>query len=201
MLNEPADRTQKTETANASRWHHSPAHAFEPGRAYFITAATLYKRHYFHDDRRLTMFQKTLFETVDDYEWRLEAWAIFSNHYHCIMLAPATGHGKNLKALIQRIHSQSARNINILDNAAGRRVWFQYRDTMLTYDKSYYARLNYTHHNAVKHGIVLDARQYPYCSAAWFEQNATNSLFQKISSFKWDTVNVDDDYDVEWRHP
>jgi putative transposase len=81
---------------------------------------------------------------------------------------------------------------------AGRRVWFQYRDTPLTFEKSYYARLNYTHNNAVKHGLVQEATQYPYCSAAWFEQAAPRALYKKIESFKWDAVKVEDEYDVEW---
>ena len=184
------------DTQSPSVWHHSPVHAYEPNHAYFLTASTLYKQHYFTDDERLALLQEAMLNTLISYKWRPQAWAVFSNHYHCIALSPETGQGKELKALVQRVHSQTARMLNELDNKPGRRVWFQCRDTMLTYDNSYYARLNYAHNNAVKHGIVTEATQYPYCSAAWFQQNAPAPLYRKIKSFKWDTVNVPDDYDV-----
>jgi putative transposase len=83
-----------------------------------------------------------------------------------------------------------------LDHAPGRQVWHNFWETRLTYERSYLARLHYTHQNAVKHGLVPDARQYPWCSAAWFEQTATPAQVKTIYSFKIDTVRVSDDYDV-----
>jgi hypothetical protein len=70
----------------------------------------------------------------------------------------------------------------------------------LTYQKSYLARLRYTHENAVKHGLVRVANQYPWCSAAWFERTATPAQVKTIYRFKIDKLNVYDDYDVamEW---
>ena len=39
------------------------------------------------------------------------------------------------------------------------------------------ARLNYVHNNPVHHGIVPAARQYPWCSASWFENSADRLFF------------------------
>ena len=79
-------------------------------------------------------------------------------------------------------------------------MWFNFRDTRLTYSKSYLARLKYTHENAVKHGLVLVANQYPWCSAAWFERTATPAQVKTVYRFKIDQLNVYDDYIVapEW---
>ena len=64
----------------------------------------------------------------------------------------------------------------------------------MTYEKSYLARLNYTHQNAVKHGLVPVADQYPWCSAAWFERTATPAQVKVIYSFKTERLEVHDEY-------
>jgi len=63
------------------------------------------------------------------------------------------------------------------------------------YEKSYLARLNYVHQNAVKHGLVSVANQYPWCSAAWFERTATRAQVRTIYSFKTDRVTVQDEFE------
>ncbi|MGB8475864.1 MAG: hypothetical protein WCE61_17420, partial [Candidatus Acidiferrum sp.] len=75
-----------------------------------------------------------------------------------------------------------------------------YRETRLTYEKSYLARLNYVHQNPVKHGLVPVASLYPWCSAPWFERTARPAQIRTIHRFKTDRLNVADDFDVtpEW---
>jgi putative transposase len=50
------------------------------------------------------------------------------------------------------------------------------------------------HQNAVKHGLVAVANQYPWCSAAWFENAATPAQVKTIYAFKTDRLHVRDDY-------
>ena len=72
-------------------------------------------------------------------------------------------------------------------------MWHNFRDSRLTYEKSYLARLAYTHRNPVKHGLVPVANQYPWCSAAWFEREATPAQRKTISSADasaWNTMTV-----------
>ena len=94
------------------------------------------------------------------------------------------------------LHEKTAKWANRLDAAPGRKVWHNFRETLLTYHKSYLARLNYVHHNAVKHGLVAEASPYPWCSAAWFERTAAPAQVKTIYAFPTDRVNVQDDYDV-----
>jgi putative transposase len=101
----------------------------------------------------------------------------------------------NIKALLRRIHSLTARELNLLDNAAGRKVWHNYRETQLTYEKSYYARLHYVHDNPVRHGLVPLAENYQWCSMGWFVQRGEATFVRKVLSFKTDSVNVEDDFD------
>jgi putative transposase len=81
-----------------------------------------------------------------------------------------------------------------LHQLPGREVWFNFWDTKLTYERSYLARLNYVHQNAVKHRLVNVANQYPWCSAAWFERIASVSAVKTIYSFKADKLKIHDDY-------
>jgi len=84
--------------------------------------------------------------------------------------------------------------------AAARRVWLNLRVAWCVYPRSYFARLNYTHQNPVKHGLVPLANQYPWCSAAWFERTASPAQVKTIYRFNTDKLQVPDDFDPapEW---
>jgi putative transposase len=125
--------------------------------------------------------------------WVLQAWAVFPNHYHFIAASPETG-ALSLPKFLRELHSRSARWLNAQDEAAGRKVWHKYWETHLNYEASYFARLNYVHQNAVKHGLVAIADQYPWCSAGWFEKMATPAFRKTVSGFKTDAVHVKDDF-------
>jgi putative transposase len=173
-------------------WHHSPLHVFVPGMMYMVTASTLHKEHFFHGDSRLSILQEAIFDTLKSHGWKLQAWSVFSNHYHFIAKSPERE--SFLRQVIQRIHSLTAREVNRLENTSGRRIWFQYWDSCITYEKSYYPRLNYVHNNPVKHGLVPDAKLYLYCSASWFEGEADSLFRKKVESFRYDQIAVPDDY-------
>jgi len=173
-------------------WHHSPAHLFIPNMTYMVTAGTYRKENHFKGYDRLSILLNSLFEEAELFGMKLQAWSIFSSHYHFI--AYVQGNASSLKRMIQSLHSKTARKVNIIDGKKGRRVWFQYWDTCLTYEKSYYARLQYVHNNPVHHGLAESAELYPFCSASWFEKNAEHSFKKKVKSFKWDKVKVKDEF-------
>lgn len=179
-----------TQEVHVGAWPHGPLHLFVPNALYMVTASTLYKQHIFDTSDKLALLQSCLFDVMLAYRWELQAWAVFSNHYHFI--ARASEDGSSLKRLIQRLHSQSARLVNEVDGIPGRRVWYQYWDTCLTYERSYYARLNYVHNNPVKHRLVAVAEQYPFCSARWFKTHASESFRRTVEAVPYDKVNVPD---------
>ena len=98
--------------------------------------------------------------------------------------------------MLSSLHEKTAKWVNRLDRMSGRRVWFNFRETTLTYEKSYLARLNYTHQNAVKHGLVSVANQYPWCSARWFERTARPAQIETIYRLKVDRLTVPDNFEV-----
>jgi len=78
---------------------------------------------------------------------------VFSNHYHFIATSPKDG-AENLSALICSLHRRSAYLVNKIDQEKGRKIWHNYREPHLTYEKSYLARLHYVLNNPVHHGLV-----------------------------------------------
>ncbi len=117
-----------------------------------VTAGTYGKQPLFRSPDRLRLLCGTLCELADEYGWLLQAWAVFPNHYHFVALSPADA--TSLRALVRHLHSVTARAINAQEKTPRRRVWFEYWDSHLTYQRSYFARLNYAHGNAVRHGVV-----------------------------------------------
>jgi REP-associated tyrosine transposase len=178
--------------ANKKDWPHAPVHRIDSHGIYMVTGATLHKARLFSTSEKLDLFEGQLLTLAKQYDWQLEAWAVFVNHYHFV----ARGHPEALPlaALMNQLHSDTARNLNFLDQCAGRAVWYNFWDTKLTYERSYLARLNYVHQNGVKHGLVSVANQYPWCSAAWFERTASAAAIKTIYSFKTDLLKIHDDY-------
>lgn len=173
-------------------WHHSPSHRFVAGATYFVTAATCGKAPFFKGDARLARLREALFSEAMRFGWNLAAWALFANHYHLVALAPEDA--STLSALIRSVHSKTAIAVNKLDATPGRRVWIQYRDTCLTSEKSYFARLNYTHRNPARHGVVKDAREYRWCSMAWFLETSEAGFRKTVLAFDESKVEIQDDF-------
>ena len=69
-----------------------------------------------------------------------------------------------------------------------------YWETCLTFRNSYWARLSYVHQNPVRHGLVSDAKDYPWCSAAWYERITPLVMRKTIERFKSDRLKVADEY-------
>lgn len=182
-------------------WPHAPEHRLSVRGTYFVTASTYLRAHYFRGKARLAVLHRGLLKVTADFGWRLEAWAVFSNHYHFVGHSPGKQEtAENLSQMLGLLHEKTAKWSNKLDETPGRKVWHNYRETRLTYEKSYQARLNYTHQNPVKHGLVPVANQYPWCSARWFERTATPAQIKTIYRFKTDQLKVPDDFEVspEW---
>ena len=158
-----------------------------------VTAGTYLKQHHLKSRSRLRHFCETLVDGAATHGWELQAWAVLSNHYHFIAKSPQEGKVSFAK-WIGSLHRKTAIHLNGLDETPGRKVWHNYFDTPLTFQKSYFARLNYVNNNAVKHGLVLRAVDYPWCSAAWFERNSMPAFRKTIESFKIDDLNIFDDY-------
>ena len=171
---------------------HAPLHRFNSDGIYMVTAATLYKQRFFTKPDHLDLLQDQLLSLAKRYQWQLEAWAVFVNHYHFV--GRNRTESESLDKFLKHLHASTAIEINRHDQTAGRQVWYNFWDSKLTYERSYLARLNYVHQNPVKHGLVDLASRYAWCSAAWFERTASPAAVKTIYSFKTDKLRIYDDF-------
>ena len=173
-------------------WPHAPVHRLSENGIYFLTAGTLYKTRFFDTEEKRDMLERMLLSLAKAAKWQLEAWAVLNNHYH--LVARGNPDSAPFGEFVSALHSKSAIELNKLEGLQGRKIWHNFRDTKLTHQYSYLARLNYVHQNAVKHRLVPLANQYPWCSAPWFETNARSGFVKSVYSFKTDRINVPDDF-------
>jgi putative transposase len=157
-----------------------------------VTAGTYHKVHYFTRPDCLEFLHDSLLQFAKKYDWELQAWAVFSNHYHFIAISP--NDPTTLSAFLSELHVTTAKHVNAKDKTPNRRIWCQYWDSHITYQYSYLARLNYVNQNPVRHGLVDVATEYPWCSASWFQKTTLPSFYKTVANFKIDRVNVEDDF-------
>jgi len=172
-------------------WHHAPLHRFVPGAIHMVTGSTMAKVHIYKDPQRLELFQDVLLGHLNEKGWVPHAWACLSNHYHFLAKAPEEG---DFTHFIQGLHSELGLRMNALDATPGRRVMYQFWDRAITQDTSYYSRLKYVMTNPEKHGLVVDARLYRWCSAKWFHDTHASSFRRRVMSYGIDRVNEPDDF-------
>jgi putative transposase len=178
-------------------WPHAPIHRLSAKGTYFVTAGTYQKEHFFRGANRVQVLHRGLLTVAQKFGWTLEAWSIFSNHYHFVAHSPESDdNAESLSQMLGLLHEKTAKWINKLDICKGRQVWHNFWDTRLTYERSYLTRLNYVHQNPVRHGLVAVANKYPWCSAAWFERTARPAQVKTIYGFKLDKVRVYDEYET-----
>lgn len=185
LYSDPMDETYK-------KYLFNPPHYFVPNAMYMVTGAILHNQHFLNEDKKRQFLLETLFDRSKLLGWEIQAWAILNNHYHFIGKAPENA--STLSKLTRQIHSITAVQFNQWDKTFGRQVWFNYWDTCLTYEKAYLARLHYVHMNQVKHGLVENAMDYPYCSYRWFIEQGHDSLRKQVLDQPINRINVTDDF-------
>ncbi len=122
--------------------------------------------------------------------WKLDDWVILDDHYHIMTEAPA---GEvNISGFVAEYHRFTALFIKKTnaDAKALPRIFQNYWDTCITYEKSYYARLNYLYFNPVKHGYVSDPEKYPWGSCYYRMCTERACLSRLLRDYPFDRVEV-----------
>src|SRR5436190_9637882 len=87
-------------------WPHAPQHELSARGTYLITAGTYKKAHHFRTRERLQVLHRGLLSVANDFSWRLEAWSVFSNHYHFVAHSPDEG-ADNLAQMLGYLHEKT----------------------------------------------------------------------------------------------
>ena len=176
-----------------TNWPHAPQHRLSEAGAYMVSCGTHNKEQLLNTPNKMNLVQGQLFSCATEFGWDLQAWAILSNHYHFIASSPDDP--TTLRKMISKMHTLSARDLNLVDGKPGRKVWFQYFESHITFINSYFAQLKYVHHNPTHHQIVQRSENYPWCSAAWFAQNVRPAFRKTVEGFKTDAIRVTGEYE------
>src|SRR5947207_13990245 len=97
-------------------WPHAPTHQLATSGTFFVTAGTYFKAHHFRGAGRLCVLHRGLLTVARDFGWQLEAWAVFSNHYHFVAHSPPTEEdAASLGQMLGQLHEKTAKWLNRVD--------------------------------------------------------------------------------------
>jgi putative transposase len=100
--------------------------------------------------------------------------------------------------MVRKLHSLATKEMNLRDGTPGRRrLWQNFRETHLTHQRSYLARLHYVHQNAVHHKLVAVGSNWKWCSAAALKKAVSPAWVKTIASFAYDEI-AEKDGDDRW---
>ena len=172
---------------------HNPPHLFRPHAKYFITAAMYKKRHLMKDDNVKYCVIEWMFESFNRRQWKIEEWVLLDNHYHLMANAPEDA--GTLGRVINNFHRFSGLRIkkNVNPSPSLDRTWYNYRDTCIPYEKSYFARLSYIWNNPVKHGYVEKPEDWKFGSY-YFKADGNDEVRSIMKNYTCDRVRIEDDY-------
>lgn len=178
-------------------YEHNPPHLFIPNAKYFITGTTYQKKMWFKDNKTKEQLLNSISIGFDKYGWIMEEWVILDNHYHLMGNAPDDS--GTLPVMMKGIHKFTALWIkkNIPDAKGAERIMYNYWDTCITFEASYFARLHYIWHNPVKHGYVKNAEEWVFGSYSRRGEQDKEWLGKIKANYPCDKVNVNDDYGVQ----
>lgn len=145
---------------------HRPPHAFDAGRALFVTAATHQRAPHLRSEIRKDAFVALLEAECEHFELALIAWVVLDEHYHLVVTPSNPG---NVSSWLNELHKVSSRTWNREDGIPGRQCWYQFWDKTLWTEGDLWSRINYIHRNPVKHGYADDPGLWRWSSFRQFE--------------------------------
>jgi putative transposase len=158
-----------------------PPHIYQDNSIYFITAHAKDHNPILITDAHKQIFWETLNVLADEYDMALLCWTINLNHYHILIQLQ---NGDMLSTIMKKLHGKTSYLLNKLDAQEGRQVWVNYWDRIIRSETDLHTRINYIHHNCVKHGYSNQMEKYKWSSYAMylekFGKEWVDDSFQKF---------------------
>jgi putative transposase len=179
---------------NFKKYLHNPPHLFVPNTKYFITARIYNKLHLLKTKESKKQLFNILGKGFLKRKWIIEDWVILNNHYH--LMVDSGENSDELPDIIKEIHKFSALWIkkNVSDAKHINKIWHNYWDTCITYERSYFARLNYIWNNPVKHGYIERPEDWEFGSYRERFEREKEYLARINKNYPSDKVKIYDDY-------
>ncbi len=175
------------------KYEHNPPHLFKSETTYFITASTLDKYSYLKtEDAKWTAFDY-LKKSLNHFDWELEDWVILDNHIHLMVNSPENA--ETLSDVMTNFHRFTANWLSRKQiKKVGEKYFHNYWDTCITYEKSYFCRLNYIWYNPVKHGYVDSPEKWKFGSYYFRFKDDNDEMIKIFEKYPFDKLEIKDDF-------
>ncbi|MBT3251678.1 MAG: hypothetical protein HN729_02930 [Candidatus Marinimicrobia bacterium] len=175
-------------------YKHNPPHLFVKNEKYFITASTYQKKKFFIQKEAKEYLKNSIIRAFSEFKWQIDDWVILDNHYH--LMVESTDTPVELVEIIRRIHRFSAIWLkkNFTEYNALGRIWYNYWDTCVSFEKSYFNRLNYIWFNPVKHGYVEFPEEWEFGSYFTRAREDDKAMQKIINQYRIDQMKIKDDF-------
>jgi len=126
------------------------------------------------------------------YHWILDDWVFLDDHYHIMLRSDPEG-----KTTIAKIINNFHKFLGLClrkeyDNSIkSGKLFNNYWDTCLTYERSFLCRLNYIYYNPVKHGYVKKPEDYTFGSFYYRVQDEREYLYNLRKLHPWQDLNLE----------
>jgi putative transposase len=117
-----------------------------PGAIYHVLNRGNYRHDVFGVEGSKNIFEATLRQSCERFEWILHAYCLLSNHYHIAIETP----DPNLSAGMQWLQSTYANRFNRLVNERGHVFQGRYKSLIIERDSRFGPLLNYIHLNPLR---------------------------------------------------
>ena len=139
-----------------------PTRLISPPGTYFLTFSTWQRRELFVVEEYVRIFLKTLYHYRREGRYALHAFVIMPEHVHLLLTPARDVTIEKAVQLIKGVYSHA------LGTLRGRKaeVWQRgFTDHRIRDADDFASHLKYIHQNPVVARIVIDPREYRYCSA------------------------------------
>ena len=158
-----------------------------------VTGSTYLKRRHLIDSDSRERLLLYILKSCQRYGWNLEDWVILDNHYHLMLESPENA--DSLPLLVKAAHKFTSiwlRKNKEVDTS--KKIFHNYWDSCITYERSYFARLNYVYFNPVKHVYVSHPKDYPFGSYFYRYEKFAEELKILRDKYPFEGVNVNDNF-------
>lgn len=144
-------------------WH-APPHWKYKTKVRFIVTAACYEHNPIigFSTSRMAELESKILDTCNSLGNNLFAWCILPNHYHILI---QTDNIDAVRIELGKLHGSSSFQWNKEEGARGRKVWYRSFERPMKSNRHFWASVNYTHNNPVRHGYCEKWQEWAFSSA------------------------------------
>ena len=112
------------------------------------------------------------------------------------MIVNASENAIDLPDIIRNIHRFTSLKLRKVFTELNqeKKIWYNNWDTCLTYERSYFARINYTWFNPVKHNYVDDPVKWEFGSYYYRIRENEDAVGEIVRNYPFDKIKIKDDF-------